>query len=96
MLQFTYTHTASNLILPILEIKVKQRYKKKARQSIKLNKFHFIPDNLLNEIYFICLFFFIFTATTVAMLLLLHTTFLYLSITNITSCKSWFNNSTER
>jgi len=46
------------------------------RQSIKRNKFHFIPDTLICEICLISLFFFIFTATTVAMLLLLHTPFL--------------------
>jgi len=51
-----------------------------------------MPDTLPSELSLISFLLFMFTATTVAMLLLLHTPFHPLSIMNITSCKTWFNN----
>jgi hypothetical protein len=64
----------------------------KSRLHMQLTKFPFLPYNLLLELILISVFLFMFTATTVTMLLLLYTPFLPLCITNITSCKSWFNN----
>jgi len=48
-----------------------------------------MPDNLPSELGLISFIFFMFTATTVAMMLLLHAPFLPLTIMNITSCKNW-------
>jgi hypothetical protein len=47
-----------------------------------------MPDNLLSELCLISYSLSMYTATTIPMLLLLHTPFLPLSITNIISCKA--------
>jgi hypothetical protein len=93
LVTFTATHTASNLILSILENKTVLQGQTKVQKNTKLNMFQFIPDNLLCELSSISFFLFMFTTTKFSMLPLLHTSLLPLSITNITSCQSRFNNS---
>ena len=48
LIQFTSTHTAPNLILPILNNKtLNQGLKQKNQDNIKRNKLHLMPDTLL-------------------------------------------------